>query len=95
MFKIISTYDIPERLELSIKHMYTNMKAKVLSPDGEPAMLHINSAVLQGDTLAPFLFIVVLDYAMRQEIDVRDEELSFTLKNRRSRRVKPEMITYI
>ena len=43
--------------------------------------------------MAPFLFIIVLDYAMRQTIDGQEEELGFTLKNRRSRRVIPEMIT--
>ena len=80
MFKILSAYGIPERLELSIKHMYTNIKAKVLSPDGETAMFDIISAVLLGDTLAPFLFIIVLNYVMRQAIDGREEELGFTLK---------------
>ena len=69
MFKIISAYGIPERLELSIKHVYTNTKAKMLSPNGETAMFDTLSGVLQGETLAPFLFIVVLDYAMRQAID--------------------------
>ena len=29
-------------------------------------MFDIISGVLQGDTLAPFFFIIVLDYAMRQ-----------------------------
>ena len=46
-----------------------------------------------GDTLALVLFIIVLDYATRQAIDGREEELGFTLKRRRSRRVKPEIIT--
>ena len=71
MYKIISAYKIPERLELSTKHMYTNTKAKVLSPDGETATFDIISGVLQGDTLAPFLFIIVLDYAKRQANDGR------------------------
>ena len=39
------------------------------------------------------LYYCMLDYAMRQAIDGRQEELGFTLKNRRSRRVKPEMTT--
>ena len=56
------------------------------------AMFDIINGVLQGDTYAPFLFIV-LDCATRQAIDGREEELGFTPKNRRSRRVKPEMIT--
>ena len=92
MLKIPSARSIPERLELSIKDMYTNTKAKVLSPDGEAAMFDIISGVLQGDTLAPFLFIIVLDYTMRQSIDGREEELGVTFKNR-SRRGKPELIT--
>ena len=74
MFKIISAYGISERLELSIKRMHTNTKAKLLSPDGETAMLDIISGVLQGDTLVLFI-IIVLDYAMRQAIDGREEEL--------------------
>ena len=72
---------------MSIKHMDTNTKAKVLSPDGETAMFDIISGVFQGDTLVSFLFIIVLDYAMRQATDGREEELGFTLKNKRSRRV--------
>ena len=94
MFKIISAYSIQERLELSIEDMY-NTKANVLSPDGETAMFDLLSGVLQGDILAPFLFIIVLDYAMRQANDGREEELGFTLKNRRRRRVKPDLITYL
>ena len=73
--------------------MYTNKKAKVLLPDDETAVFDIIAGVLQGDTLALFLFIIALDYAMRQAIDGRKEELRFTLINRRSRTVKPEMIT--
>ena len=49
--------------------------------------------MFQGDTLVPFLFIIVLDYATRQAIDGREEEIGFTFKSRRSRRVKQEMIT--
>ena len=73
--------------------MYTNTKAKVLSPDDETDIFDIIAGVLQGDILAPFLFIIVLDYVMRQAVDGREEELGFTFKNRRSRRVKPEMTT--
>ena len=48
----------------TLKH--NNTRAKVLSPDGETEELEISARMLQGDTLAPFLFIIVLDYAMRQ-----------------------------
>ena len=39
---------------------------------------------MQGDTLAPFLFIIVLDHAMRNAINGREVELGFTIRHRRS-----------
>ena len=41
-------------------------------------MFDMISGVLQRYTLAPFLFIIVLDYAMRQATDGRVEELGYT-----------------
>ena len=56
---------------------YENTEAKVLTPDSETNSYHINSGVLQGDTIAPFLFIIVLDYAIGSEIQGKEEELGF------------------
>lgn len=47
--------------------------------------------MLQGDTLAPFLFIIVLDYALRQAI--RGGEVGFTITLRRSPRHSAETLT--
>ena len=44
-------------------------KAKVVTSDGETDVFDIQAGVLQGDTLAPFLFIVVLDYVLRISVD--------------------------
>ena len=49
--------------------------------------------VLQGDTLAPFLFIIVLDYAMISAIQVREEELGFELEPKKSRRYPATILT--
>ena len=49
--------------------------------------------MLQGDTLAPFLFIVALDCALRRAIEGRVEELGLTLQKRASRRVAAKMVT--
>ena len=38
-------------------------------------MFDITTGVLQGDTLAPFLFIIVLHYAMRKAMAGKEEEL--------------------
>ena len=93
LFKILTAYSIPEKLVSAIKSVYNNTKAKVCSPDGETDYFEINAGVMQGDTLAPFLFIVALDYALRLAITGREEELGFTLIPRRSRRVHPVIIT--
>lgn len=79
MMRILKAYGIPPNLLQAIEMMYTNTKAKVLSPDGETEMFDITTGVLQGDTLAPFLFIIVLDYAMRKAMAGKEEELGFTI----------------
>ena len=48
-----------------IKALYINTNAKVLTPDEETEQFDILAGVLQGDTLAPFLFILVIDYVLR------------------------------
>ena len=93
MFAILDAYDIPPRILNAIKEMYRNMKAKVKSPDGVTDYFQIFAGVMQGDTLAPFLFVIVLDYAMRQAIEGKEEELGFTLHQRQSRRVHAKAIS--
>ena len=93
LFNILQAYGIPEKLVQAISVTYSNTHAKVCSPDGETDYFEIHRGVLQGDTLAPFLFVIALDYAMRSAISGKDEELGFTLFPRKSRRVPPVMIT--
>ena len=79
--RILKAYGIPPNLLQAIEKMYTNTKAQVISPDGETEMFDITTGVLQGDTLAPFLFIIVLDYAMRKAMAGKEEELGFTIED--------------
>ena len=66
MFKILSAYGIPERLELSIKDVHQH----------KSQCCHQMARQLRRECFrAPFLFIIVLDYAMRQAIDGREEAL--------------------
>jgi hypothetical protein len=44
--------------------------------------LDILAEVLQGDTLAPFFFITILDYAMRQATGEMETNLGFTYHQR-------------
>ena len=56
-------------------------------------MFEILAGVLQDDTLAPYLFTIVIDYCMRQAIGDDAEQLGLTLERRKSRRMGPKIIT--
>ena len=66
----------------------------VHSPDGDTPLFEITTGVLQGDTLAPFLFIICLDYILKKSL-YNDRELRFTLTERISRRYPATQITDI
>ncbi|XP_030837131.1 uncharacterized protein LOC115922362 [Strongylocentrotus purpuratus] len=72
--------------------MYKDTTAQVRSPDGETDSFTILAGVLEGDTLAPYLFIIALDYALRMATE-GFEDLGFTLQERKSSRYPAEMIT--
>ena len=65
---------------------------KVRSPDGDTEYFDIVGGVLQGDTLAPYLFIICLDYVLRTWID-KIRENGFELTKKRSRRYPAKTIT--
>ena len=72
MIKILQAYGIPERLVHAIKTMYQNTKAQLLT-DGETEQFDITVGIMHGNTLAPFLFIIVLDYALRGALNGYEE----------------------
>ena len=59
--------------------MYKQTIAHVSFPDGVTDDFPIQAGILQGDTLAPFLFIVVLDYVLRKVLQGNEKRLGFTL----------------
>ena len=93
MKKILKAYDIPPNLLNCIMKMYEDTRAKVISPDGETDFFQIISGVLQGDTLAPYLFVIVLDHVMCNIFNGKEEEFGFKLHRRRSSRIKPVTVT--
>ena len=65
---------------------------RVRSPDGDTDHCDIVAGVLQGDTLAPYLFIIFLDYVLRTSID-KIKENGFKLTKERSWRYPAKTIT--
>ena len=54
---------IPPPVVKAITALYKNTKPVVPSADGETETFDIWAGVPHGDTFAPYLFVIVLDYA--------------------------------
>ena len=70
--------------------LYRNTKVRSL--DGDTNFFHIVAGVIQGDTLAPYHFIICLDYVLWTSID-KIEENGFELTKIRIRRYPAKTIT--
>ena len=89
--QILLANGLPEEIITAIIMQYKNMKVKFCSPDEVTDYFDIVTGVLQGDTLAPYLFIISLDYVLQTSIDLMKEN-SFTLAKARSRRYPTQTI---
>ena len=72
--------------------LYRHTEVKVCSSDGDTDNFDIVVGVQQGDTLAPYLFIICLDYVLRTSIDKMKDNV-FKLTKERSRRYTAQTIT--
>ena len=83
LFQIIHAYGIPEKIATAVQIMYVTIYAVVSTPEWETTNFNIKTGVIQGYPLAPYLFIILLDYELRTAIDERE---GLTLTRRRSSR---------
>ena len=90
--QILLAYGLPKETVAAITILYRNTKVKVHSPEGDSEYFDIVAGVLQGNTLAPYLFIICLDYMLRISID-KIRENGFELSKKRSRRYPAKTIT--
>ena len=92
MKQILLAYSQSKDTIAAIMMPYKNMKVKVRSPDGDTDYFDIVAGVLQGDTLALYLFIICLGYALRTCINIMKDN-GFKLGKKRSRRYTEQSIT--
>ena len=64
MHHILHIYGLPDKIIAGIKTMYDNPETFVLSPDRATDSFFTTTGILQGGTLAPYLFIIVADYIL-------------------------------
>ena len=92
MGQILLAYGLPKETVAAITILYRNTKVKVRSPDGDTEYFDIVAGVLQGETLAPYHFIICLDYVLRTSTD-KIKENGLELTKKRSRRYSAKTIT--
>ena len=92
MKQILLAYGLPKETVAAIMMLYRNTTVKVRSSDGDTDYFDIVTGVLQGDTLAPYLLIICLDYVLTTCID-KMKENTFKLTKQRSRRYPAQNIT--
>ena len=92
MEQILFAYSLPKETVAAIMRVYTNTKIKVHSPDGDTDFFKIVAGVKQGDTLAPYIFIICLDYVLRTSID-KMKDNGFKWTKERSKRYPAQTIT--
>ena len=90
--KVLKAYNVPPLLISACCSMYIDTCALVITSDGPTDLFTTSSGVLQGDTLAPFLFILVLDWVLRTPIP--DDSGGFLLSRRRSKRYAERRLAF-
>ena len=78
MKQILLAYGLPKETVTAIMMLYKNMKVKICSPDRDTDFF---ADVLLGYTIAPYLFIICLDYVLWTSIDLMKEN-GFRLQKR-------------
>lgn len=65
MFAILRHYGVPKETVEAVKALYNNTTSQVFVNGSVSEPFRITTGVQQGDVLAPTLFIIVMDYVMK------------------------------
>ena len=65
MWQILRSYGVPLKIVNAIKSIYQNSECKIKIGNQYSQNFYVKTGVLQGDTLSPFLFNIVIDYVFK------------------------------
>jgi len=83
----LHAWKAPERLIAAVMAVYDRHEACVKTPDGLTDFFAVDVGVLQGDTLAPYLFVLVLDMVLRK-VFAGNSEAGLVLRPRQGTRTR-------
>ena len=84
MFSVLRHYGIPEVIVNAISVLYNNSKTAVMVNGNISDPFKVTIGVLQGDVLAPILFIILINYLMTKATE--DTDSGVVIHPRQSRR---------
>ena len=79
MFAILRHYGIPEKIVAAIRVLYDNSSSRVYVQGEMSESFRVTTGVLQGDVLAPFLFVIVIDYITRLSKEKDDIKFGYRI----------------
>ncbi|CAF1401311.1 unnamed protein product [Didymodactylos carnosus] len=88
MFAIRRSHGIPEEIVRAIRVLYDDSTSNVFVDGKFSKEFKVSTGVLRGDALAPSLFIIVMDYVMREA----EGEFGFVTHLRQPRRMPEQRL---
>ena len=81
----LKAYHAGVRLSEMIMSFYSNLKGVVRTPFGITDSSPITTGILQGDLLAPYLFVMVMDRILNKSLDLENRGLLLSSSGTRKR----------
>ena len=79
LYKILQHYGVPDKLVNIIKLLYTDFSAQVLCEGELTEAFQVKTGVKQGCVLSPFLFLLGIDWIMKETTKAGKRGIRWTL----------------
>ena len=79
LWKILSSYGVPSKIVQLIRCFYDHFECSILLEQEQTEWFEVKSGVRQGCILSPILFLVVIDWVMRQTTSDSPRGIQWTL----------------
>ena len=83
MFSVLRHYGIPKAVVSAFQVPYTNSSSAVMVDGGISESFDVTTGVLQGDALAPFLFIILVDHLLGKACEADSGVVTHPRQSRR------------
>ena len=93
MFAVLRHYGIPQAVVSATSVLYHNSSSAVMVDGNLSDTFVVSTGVLQGDVLAPFLFVILVDYLLAKATS--DIDSGIVTHPRRSRRYPAIVLNYL